>query len=121
MVKLHAGHAVTFSIRHHFNEMYHPLIFYRPMQLRGSKSGRKQSNVLRLLILHTSACPDRFGFVKFKTRAAAAEALEKLGGKSLPDFPGHQVSGRCATGSTSCFDPRALTPFLGLSPLTSTI
>ncbi len=33
----------------------------------------------------------RFGFVKFKTRAAAADALEKLAGKQLADFPGQNV------------------------------
>ncbi len=34
----------------------------------------------------------RFGFVKFKTRAAATDALEKLAGKQLADFPGQNVS-----------------------------
>ena len=35
----------------------------------------------------------RFGFVKFKARASAAEALEKLAGKQLKDFPNQAV--RC--------------------------
>lgn len=33
----------------------------------------------------------RFGFVKFKKRAAAADALEKLAGKQMADFPGQNV------------------------------
>ncbi|CAL8471852.1 g11394 [Coccomyxa elongata] len=32
-----------------------------------------------------------FGFVKFKTRAAAADALEKLAGKQMADFPGQNI------------------------------
>ncbi|EIE23761.1 RNA-binding domain-containing protein [Coccomyxa subellipsoidea C-169] len=32
-----------------------------------------------------------FGFVKFKTRAAATDALEKLAGKQLADFPGQNL------------------------------
>ncbi len=33
----------------------------------------------------------RFGFIKYKTVAAANAALEQLGGKEMADFPGQSV------------------------------
>ena len=45
-------------------------------------------------MLTTTCCAagvHRFGFVKYRTRAAAGDALEKLAGKQLKDFPGQIV------------------------------